>query len=81
MSKMDIFDQLEQRCRRNRHGNFATQCNRERVLVLLANQPQEAGYRHLIATSLKPKHRCAAAGSHLIHGCRRRQPAGRDHGN
>ncbi len=50
------FKQPKQRCRCNRDDSFATQCDLERVLVLVANQPQEAGYRHLIATSLKPKH-------------------------
>jgi len=34
----------------------ATQCDFERVLDLVANQVQEAGYRHRAATSLKPKH-------------------------
>ena len=51
------------------------------ALDLVANQPQEAGYRHLIASSLKPKHQCAAAGIHRMHGFRRQQPAGRGHGN
>ena len=51
----DLNDQLKQRCRRNRDGNFATQCDRERVLVLVAKQIEDAGFRHLIATSLKPK--------------------------
>jgi hypothetical protein len=55
---MDIFGQLKQRCRRNRDGNFATQCDRERVLVPVAKQIEDAGLRHLIATSLKPKHQC-----------------------
>ena len=75
------FNQLKQRCRRNRDGSFATQCDRECALDLVANQPQEAGDRHLIATSLKPKHQCAAAGIHQMHGFRRQQPAGRGHGN
>jgi hypothetical protein len=51
----DLNDQLKQLCRRRRDGNFATQCNRERVLVLVAKQIEDAGLRHLIATSLKPK--------------------------
>jgi len=50
-------------CRRIRDGSFATQRDHECALDLVANQPQQAGYRHLIATSLKPKHPCAAAGS------------------
>jgi hypothetical protein len=52
----DLNDQLKQRCRRNRDGNFATQCDHERVLVPVAKQIEDAGLRHLIATSLKPKH-------------------------
>ena len=78
---MDIFDQLEQRCRRNRDGSVATQRDRERVLVPVAKQIEDAGLRHLIATSLKPKHQCAAAGIHRMHGFRRQQPADRGHGN
>lgn len=77
----DLNDQLKQRCRRNRDGNFATQCDRERVLVPVAKQIEDAGLRHLIATSLKPKHQCAAAGIHRMHGFRRQQPADRGHGN
>lgn len=52
----DLNYQLKQLCRRNRDGSFATQRDRERVLDLVANQLQEAGFRHLGATSLKPKH-------------------------
>ena len=52
----DLNYQLKQLCRRNRDGSFATQRDRERVLDLVANQLQEAGFRHLSATSLKPKH-------------------------
>ncbi|MFN7778611.1 MAG: phage integrase N-terminal domain-containing protein, partial [Betaproteobacteria bacterium] len=52
----DLNYQLKQLCHRNRDGSFATQRDRERVLDLVANQLQEAGYRHLGATSLKPKH-------------------------
>ncbi|MBL7650398.1 MAG: integrase, partial [Candidatus Hydrogenedentes bacterium] len=52
----DLNYELKQLCRRNRDGSFATQRDRERVLDLVANQLQEAGFRHLSATSLKPKH-------------------------
>jgi hypothetical protein len=52
----DLNYQLKQLCRRNRDGSFATQRDRERVLDLVANQLQEADFRHLSATSLKPKH-------------------------
>jgi hypothetical protein len=52
----DLNYQLKQLCRRNRDGSFATQRDRARVLDLVANQLQEAGFRHLGATSLKPKH-------------------------
>ena len=48
--------ELKQLCRRNRDGSFATQRDRERVLDLVANQLHDLGYRHLAATSLKPKH-------------------------
>jgi hypothetical protein len=52
----DLNYQLKQLCHRNRDGSFATQRDRERVLDLVANQLQEAGFRHLGAASLKPKH-------------------------
>lgn len=48
--------ELKQMCRRNRDGSFATQRDRERMLDLMANQLLEGGFRHLAATSLKPKH-------------------------
>lgn len=52
----DLNYQLKQLCHRNRDGSFATQRDRERVLDLAARQLQQAGFRHLGATSLKPKH-------------------------
>lgn len=48
--------QLKQLCERNRDGSHATRADRERILTLVANQLQEAGYRHLQVDSLKPKH-------------------------
>jgi len=71
----------KQFCRPNRDGSFATQRDRKCAFDLAANQPQEAGYRHLIATILNAKRQCAAAGIHRMHGLRRQQPAGRGHGN
>jgi hypothetical protein len=59
----DLNEQLKQRCRRNRDGRFATPRDRERVVVLVAKRILDAGFRHLIATSLKPKHQVAAAGT------------------
>ena len=52
----DLNYQLKQLCHRNRDGSFTTQRDRERVLDLAARQLQQAGFRHLGATSLKPKH-------------------------
>lgn len=48
--------ELKQLCQRNRDGSFATQAARERVLDLAARQLQEAGFRQMSASSLKPKH-------------------------
>lgn len=48
--------ELKQMCHRNRDGSYATQRDRERMLDLMANQLQEAGFRHMSAASLKPKH-------------------------
>lgn len=48
--------ELKQLYRRNRDGSYATQADRERILQLLADQLHEAGFRHLHATGLKPKH-------------------------
>ena len=39
----DLNYELKQMCRRNSHGSFATQRDRERVLDLVANQLHELG--------------------------------------
>jgi hypothetical protein len=52
----DLNFELKQLCHRNRDGSFATQAARERVLDLAAKQLHEAGFRHMSASSLKPKH-------------------------
>src|SRR5471032_2890985 len=52
----DFNYELKQLCRRNRDGSYATQADRERILDLIANQLQEMGFKHMHATSLKPKH-------------------------
>ncbi len=43
-------------CRQNRDGSYSTQATRSRILDLSANQLHALGYRHMQATSLKPKH-------------------------
>jgi len=52
----DLNYALKQLCKKHRDGSFATQANRERILELVADQLQEMGFRHMQATSLKPKH-------------------------
>jgi integrase len=52
----DLNHQLKQLGQRNRDGSFATQADRARMLALCANQLHEAGFRHMRADSLKPKH-------------------------
>ena len=52
----DFNYELKRLCRRNRDGSYATQADRERILDLIANQLQEMGFKHMHATSLKPKH-------------------------
>ena len=52
----DLNYQLKQLCRRNRDGSYATQQNRERQLIPMADQLHELGYRAMNARSLKPKH-------------------------
>ena len=52
----DFNYELKQLCRRNRDGSYATRADRERILDLVANQLQEMGFKHMHATSLKPKH-------------------------
>ena len=48
--------QLKQICRGNRDGSYRTQADRERLLMLIANQLHALGYRKMQARSLKPKH-------------------------
>jgi integrase len=52
----DLNYALKQLCKNHRDGSFATQANRERILELIADQLHEMGFRHMQATSLKPKH-------------------------
>ena len=52
----DLNFELKRLCERNRDGSYATQRDRARMLDLVADQLQELGYRHMAATSLKPKH-------------------------
>jgi len=48
--------ELQQLCKHNKDGSFATQNNRHRMLQLSANQLKEEGYRKMGSHSLKPKH-------------------------
>ncbi len=52
----DLNYQLKNICNRNKDGSYSTQAARQRNLDLMANQLRELGFRHLNATSLKPKH-------------------------
>lgn len=52
----DLNFQLKNICKHNKDGSFATQAARQRNLDLMANQLRQLGFRHLSATSLKPKH-------------------------
>jgi len=52
----DFNYELKRLCQRNQDGSYATRADRERILDLIANQLQEMGFRHMHATSLKPKH-------------------------
>ena len=52
----DLNHQLKQLCRHSREGSYATQCNRERMLALIANELHDLGYRGMTTRSLKPKH-------------------------
>jgi len=52
----DFNYEMKQLCHRNRDGSYGTQADRERILDLVANQLQEMGFKHMHATSLKPKH-------------------------
>ena len=53
---LDLEYDLKQICRRNRDGSRMTQAQREQRLRLIARELQTLGYRHLHASSLKPKH-------------------------
>lgn len=52
----DLNYQLKGICNRNKDGSYATQAARLRSLDLMANQLHDLGFRHLLATGLKPKH-------------------------
>jgi len=52
----DFNYELKQLCRRNRDGSYSTQADRERILDLIANDLHDLAFRHMYATSLKPKH-------------------------
>jgi hypothetical protein len=52
----DLNYALKQLGRRNRDGSYATQADREHILDLIADQLEELGFRHMDASSLKPKH-------------------------
>ena len=64
----DLNYQLIQMCRRNRDGGYGTQKWRMQVLMLIANQLHEAGFRHMNVHSLKPKHVEALVGKWLSEG-------------
>jgi len=51
----DLNYELKQLCARNRDGSYTTQANRERILMLIANQLWEMGFVNMRAQSLKPK--------------------------
>ncbi len=53
---LDIEHDLKAICRRNRDGSHMTQSQREQRLRMTARDLHRLGYRHLRATSLKPKH-------------------------
>lgn len=52
----NLNHELMKLCRQNKDGGYATQTARSRILDLSANQLHALGYRHMQATSLKPKH-------------------------
>lgn len=52
----DLNFELKQLGRRNKDGSYGTRAQREKILAQAADQLYELGYRHLRATSLKPKH-------------------------
>jgi site-specific recombinase XerC len=56
MTMRDLNFLLKRLCARNKDGSYQTQAARERILTLVANQLYEAGFRHMLIDSLKPKH-------------------------
>ena len=52
----DLRYQLKQLCRHCLEGSDDTQAKREWMLTQMADQLHELGYRHMVASSLKPKH-------------------------
>lgn len=52
----DLNYELKQLCRRNRDGSYATQRDREHILMLIANQLHELGFRNMMRESLRSKH-------------------------
>jgi len=54
--RYDIQKELGSLCARNKDGSFATQANRANILNQAAKVLQNAGFKNLAATSLKPKH-------------------------
>ncbi|HEK1475322.1 TPA: integrase domain-containing protein [Pseudomonas aeruginosa] len=52
----DLTYTLRQLCQRNRDGSYTTQADRMRSLSLAARQLREAGFRQMMASSLKGKH-------------------------
>ncbi len=52
----DFNYSLKQLCHRNQDGSFATRRDREYILDRIATQLHDMGYRHMRASSLKPRH-------------------------
>ena len=52
----DLNYQLKTLCRHSREGSYATRANRLKMLMQMANQLHELGYRQLQASNLKIKH-------------------------
>ena len=52
----DLKYQLKQLCQRNHDGSFNTRSDRQKLLLQMADQLYELGFRNLKATNLKPKH-------------------------
>lgn len=53
---LDLEYDLKRICRRNRDGSYMTRAQREQRLRLVARELNALGFRHLRASSLKPKH-------------------------